>query len=169
MNASSIKQRAREELRNYAIVAGYLYICFAALLLYKDALLQEQGLSLLPHGIAAAKALILGKFILLGEAAGVGRRVHARTLFGTIAIRSVQFFLLLLVLSAIEELVVGKVHGHSFSETLAEYERHSALEMLAKCLLLLLVLVPLIAFREFVGVMGPGTVRAEPPPSPPVR
>ena len=126
MSAPSIKQRAREELRNYAIVAGYLYVCFAALLLYKDALLQEQGLSLLPHGIAAAKALILGKFILLGEAAGV-----------------------------------GKVHGHSFAETLAEYERHSALEMLAKCLLLLLVLVPLIAFREFVGVMGPGALRGK--------
>jgi len=161
MNASTIKQRAREELRNYAIVAGYLYICFAALLLYENALLQEQGLSLLPHGIAAVKALILGKFILLGEAVGVGKRVHARTLLGTIATRSVQFFVLLLVLSAIEELLVGKVHGHSFAETLAEFERHSALEMLAKCLLLLLVLVPLIAFKEFVRVMGPGALPAK--------
>lgn len=161
MDALTIKQRAREELRNYAIVAGYLYVCFAALLLYKDALLQEEGLSLLPHGIAAVKALILGKFILLGEAVGVGKRVHARTLLGTIATRSVQFFLLLLVLSAIEELLVGKVHGHSFTETLAEYERRSALEMLAKCLLLLLVLVPLIAFKEFVRVMGPGALRGK--------
>lgn len=91
MNASTIKQRAGEELRNYAIVAGYLCVCFAALLLYKDALLQEQGLSLFPHG----------------------------------------------------------------------YERHSALEMLAKCLLLLLVLVPLIAFKEFVRVMGPGALRGK--------
>jgi len=161
MSASTIKQRAREELRNYAIVAGYLYICLAALLLYKDALLQEQGLSLLPHGIAVAKALILGKFILLGEAAGLGKRVHAHTLLGTIAVRSVQFFLLLLVLSVVEELVVGKVHGHSFAETLAEYERHSVLEMLAKSLLLLLVLVPLIAFRAFVGIVGPGVLRGK--------
>jgi hypothetical protein len=161
MSESSLKQRAREELRNYAIVATYLYVCFAAILLYESALLREQGVSFLPHGIAIAKALILGKFILLGKAAGVGERIHARTLLGAIATRSVLFLLLLVVLSVIEELVVGKVHGHSVAETLAEYEQHSALEMLAKCLLMLLVLIPLIAVEALVRVMGPDVLRGK--------
>jgi hypothetical protein len=160
MSEGSIKERARMELRNYAIVAAYLYVCFGALLLYKSALLQQEGVSVLPHGIAAVKALVLGKFILLGEAAGVGKRARGRTLAGAIAIKSVLFFALLVALSVVEELVVGRVHGHSFAQTIAEFERHSLLEMLATSLLLLLVLVPLIAFKEFARVIGPGALRS---------
>jgi hypothetical protein len=163
MSDGNVRERAREELRNYAIVATYLYVCFGALLLYKSALLQQAGVSPLPHGIAVVKALVLGKFILLGEAAGVGKLARGRTLAGAIAMKSVQFFALLVVLSVIEELVVGRVHGHSFAQTIAEFEQHSLLEMLATCLLLLLVLVPLIAFKEFTRVIGPGALRARPP------
>jgi len=156
--APSLKERARHELRNYAIVAAYLYVCFATFMLYKSALLREEGLGLLPHGIAAIKALILGKFILIGEAAGVGTRIGRRTLLTTIATKTLLFFLLLVVLSVMEELLVGKAHGHSFAQTLADYEKHSVLEMIATCLLLLVVLVPLITAKEFSRALGPGVL-----------
>jgi hypothetical protein len=155
----SLKERAREELRNYALVATYLYVSFAALMLFRNALLQEAGLSSLPLGFAAIKALILGKFILLGEAAGVGTRIGRGTLLKAIATKALLFFLLLVVLSVLEELLVGKVHGHSFAQTLAEYERHSVLELIATGLLLLLVLLPLIATQELNRVLGPGVLR----------
>jgi len=155
----SLKERAREELQNYAVVATYLYVCFAALMLFKNALLQQEGLSLLPHGIAAIKALILGKFILLGEAAGVGTRIRGRTLLAAIATKALLFFLLLIVLSVLEELLVGKVHGQSFAQILGEYERHSVLEMIATGLLLLLVLLPLIATQALNRALGPGVLR----------
>jgi len=155
----SLKERAHEELHNYAVVATYLYVCFAALMLFKNALLQEEGLSALPLGFAAIKALILGKFILLGEAAGVGTRIGGRTLLKAIATKAVLFLLLLVVLSVLEELLVGMVHGHSFAQTLGEYERRSVLEMIATCLLLLLVLVPLIATQELNRALGPGVLK----------
>lgn len=148
MNKTSLKERAAEELRNYAIVAAYLYVCLGAILLYKTALLREEGVAFLPHGLAAIKALILGKFILIGEAVGVGSRVQPRSLASAIATRSVLFFVLLIALSVVEELVVGKVHGRSFAATVAEFRAHAGLEMLATSLLMLLVLVPLIAFKE---------------------
>lgn len=156
--APSLKERARRELRNYAIVAAYLYVCFAIVLLFKSALLREEGLEFLPHGIAAIKALILGKFILIGEAAGVGTRIGRRTLLTTIATKVLLFFLLLVALSVIEELLVGAAHGHSFAQTLAGYEKHSLLELIATCLLLLLVLVPLITAKEFSRALGPGVL-----------
>ena len=148
MSEASLKERAREELRNYAIVAAYLYVCFGAILLYKTALLREEGVAFLPHGLAAVKALILGKFILIGEAVGVGARTQPRSLVSAIATRTALFFVLLLVLSVVEELVVGKMHGHSFCETIAEFREHAGLEMLATSILMLLVLIPLIAFKE---------------------
>lgn len=159
MNNATLKERAREELRSYAIVATYLYFCFAAVLLYKSALLREAGIGFLPHGVAAIKALILGKFILIGEAVGVGNRARrGRTLIHAIATKSVLFFLFLLLLSAAEELLVGKLHGHTMGQTLAEFQEHSALEQLAKSLLVLLTLVPLIAVRELSQALGPGVL-----------
>ena len=148
MSETGLKERAREELRNYAFVAAYLYVCLGAILFYKTALLREEGVAFLPHGLAAIKALILGKFILIGEAAGVGSRVQPRSIVSAIATRTALFFLLLIVLSIIEELVVGKVHGRSLAETIAELRAHAGLEMLATSVLVLLILVPLIAFKE---------------------
>jgi hypothetical protein len=148
VSEASLKQRAREELRNYAFVAAYLYVCFGAILFYKSALLQEEGVAFLPHGLAAIKALILGKFILIGEAVGVGNRAQSRSILSAIATRTVPFFVLLIVLSVIEELVVGKMHGRSLAETVAEFREHAGLEMLATSVLVLLILIPLIAFKE---------------------
>jgi Na+-transporting NADH:ubiquinone oxidoreductase subunit NqrD len=148
VSEGSLKERAREELRNYAIVAAYLYVCFGAILLYKTALLREEGVAFLPHGLAAIKALILGKFILIGEAVGVGARAQPRSLLSAIATSTALYFLLLVALSIVEELIVGKVHGHSLAETIAEFREHAGLELLATSFLMLLILVPLIAFKE---------------------
>lgn len=65
--ASGMTHRVVHELRQYAVISAYLYVCFGALLLYKTAILNGQGISYAPYGIAAIKALILGKFILLGR------------------------------------------------------------------------------------------------------
>ena len=160
MADATLRQRAGEELRSYAIISTYLFLCFSAVLLYKSALLREAGVGFLPHGIAAIKALILGKFILIGEAVGVGDGARrGPTLIHAIAIKSVLFFLFLLVLSVAEELLVGKLHGRSFGQIVAEFQEHSALEQLARSLLLLLTLVPLIAVRELSEALGPGELR----------
>ena len=152
-----IKERVRTELRAYAITSLYLYVWLAALLLYKSALLREGGPSYLPLGLAAGKALILGKFVLLGESFGVGSRVGARTLLQRIAWKSVSLFLLLLLLSLVEEFVVGWAHGRSAAQTMAEYEAH--LEQGATCLLMLLVLVPFVATKQISVALGPGVLR----------
>jgi hypothetical protein len=152
----NLKERAREELRNYAAIVAYLYVCFAAVFFYRAALLQDAGPGFLPHGVALVKALILGKFFMLGEAAKVGTRVGGRSIWGAIATKSLLFFLLLVALSVLEELVAGKIHGRSFAQSLAEIEQRSVRETLATCLLLLLVLIPLIGVKELSRAMGPG-------------
>jgi hypothetical protein len=155
----SLKERARDELRNYAIVAAYLYICFAVLMFYESTLVTKQSDALFLHGLAAIKALVLGKFILIGEAIGAGSHLQIGTLAKRIASRSLQLLLVLIVLSVIEELVVGRVHGQSLAETVAGYEQRSPIAMLAKCLLMLLILVPLVAVKELNRTLGPGVLR----------
>lgn len=158
-NKGSLPDRLRHELREYAIVAVYLYVCFAVLLLYKDAILREEGLSYLHFGFAAGKALILGKFMLLGEAAGIGSRGDARNLLSHIARKIALFLLLLIVLTVLEELLVGLIHGRTVGDVAADFEARSMLELTATCLYMVLVLTPYIGVRELSRALGPGTLR----------
>jgi hypothetical protein len=94
MTKGEAKDRLREELRDYLVVSSYLFVCFSAVLFYGATVRggSAPGLDLL--GLAAAKALILGKFTLIGEAVGIGTRLKA----GTLA-RYIMRKLLLLVLA----------------------------------------------------------------------
>lgn len=159
VHAGGVKARLREELHKYLVVSGYLYVCFLAIVLFKMAVLRDAGIAYVPLGFAAAKALILGKFLLIGEATHVGSRVGARTVLQRIVRRVVLLFALLIVLVVVEELLVGWFHGHPLAQTLAEY-RHRLPEVLAMLLLLLLILVPLVAVMEVGRAMGPGALRA---------
>lgn len=154
-----VKERLREELRSYLWVSAYLFVCFSAILLYKSAILREVGQHFLPFGLAAGKALILGKFILLGEAAGVGTRIGARNLLQRIVRRTVLFLVLLVVLTLVEEFIVGLVHGHSIGQVLAGFAGDALPERLASILLMLLVLVPLAAVTEVSRALGSGGLR----------
>jgi hypothetical protein len=159
MPRSTIKDRVGEELRNYAVVAAYLFVCFAAVMFHESTMPGASVSGPFSLTTAAIKALILGKFILIGEAVGIGDRSRAPRLAGAIVFKSLQFLLLLVLLSVAEELIVGKVHGQALSATVADYEQRSVLHMLAKCLLMLLILLPLIATREFSRILGPGVLR----------
>jgi hypothetical protein len=158
-HGGGVKARLHEELRHYLIVSAYLYVCIGAIELFKIAVLRDEGIVYLPLGFAAAKALILGKFLLIGEAARVGSRVGARTVLQRVVRRVALLFALLIVLVVVEELLVGWFHGHPLAQTLAEY-RHRLPEVLAMLLLLLLILVPLVAVTEISRAMGPGALRA---------
>src|SRR5580704_16769453 len=94
---TSIAHKALHELLEYAVVSAYLYICLGALILLKVAILNAQGVSYAPYGLAAIKALVLGKFILVGRAAALGDRYRYRRAIYVIAYKAFAFLILLLV------------------------------------------------------------------------
>lgn len=156
----SIGQRFVKELREYLIISFYLWICFAALLIYKTAILQAEHVEFLPLGIATVKALILGKFILVGKAVKLGTRVKSSIVLNKIMWKSVAFLLLLLVFTAIEELVVGLIHSHSVTSIVSEFTARPWLESFAPAVVVLLVLIPMITFEEIDHALGEGKLRS---------
>jgi hypothetical protein len=150
-------ERLREELQRYLAISAYLFAAFCALLFLRSVLMGRSDGTLLLLGTAAGKALILGKFILIGEAARIGTRIRARTLLQLIAIRSVLFLLLLVVLTIVEEIVVGQVHGRSVAEVMGEFGARSA-EITARCIVMLMLLLPLVTMTEMDRILGRGTL-----------
>ena len=156
---SSVGHRFMEEMRAYAIISLYLWICFSALLLYKTAVLRAENVQFLPLGTAAVKALISGKFILIGKALKAGARVKPDVLLPRIVWKSLAMLLLLLVFTAIEELIVGLVHGQATSEIIVEFLNRSWLQNIAQSVVMLLVLIPMISFEEIDHVLGDGRLK----------
>lgn len=154
----SLADRARAELREYAVIAAYLFVCLSIVLLYKTSILRESGVAPLPFGLAAVKALILGKFMLLGAQVHLGARRKARSLLHLIVRTAFMYLLLLVVLTVLEEFVVGWIHGHAFAQTLAEFGQHSSLEILTTVILMFCILIPFVAVREIARALGPGVL-----------
>jgi hypothetical protein len=154
-----LKDRIRAELRDYAVVAGYLFVCIGALELYRTAILRDAGIAYSPFGFAIVKALILGKFALLGKAAGVGTRGSSQSLGWRILRKAFLFALLLVVLMVLEELASGWLHGRSVAETVAEVGAAPLLTLFADAIMLMLMGLPLLATVEISDALGPGRLR----------
>ena len=63
------------------------------------------------------------------------------------------------MLTVVEELVVARLHGHAFVATWAKYQQKPVAPLFAKSLVVLLILLPLVATREFSPTLGPGVLR----------
>jgi hypothetical protein len=135
-------------------VALYLYVCLGAILLYRAAILGEHRFGAVPYGTAAIKALVLAKFVLLGEAARLGERMAPRGLVAAIAQRSILFVALLAGLTLVEEVVVGLVHGEAALASLSAFVTGRWAEIGASSLLLWLVLIPYAATQHLRAAMG---------------
>ncbi|MCX7054918.1 MAG: hypothetical protein NTU56_12025 [Proteobacteria bacterium] len=155
----TLKERAIEELHTFKLVAGYLFVCLAVLMFYESTLPGGADAGVFSLGAAAIKAAILAKFLLLGQALGVGEKARVAQWGPAVFAKSVQLWLLVIALSVMEELLVGRYHGIPLVATLADYESRSITHMLAKSLVVLLILLPLIATREFSRTLGPGVLR----------
>jgi hypothetical protein len=154
-----VKERLGAEFRKYALVSGYLFVCFSVILFYEASLLPERDAGLLHYSVALGKALVLGKFILLGEALRLGTRPYAPSLLHRIAWKSVALLALLVLLTGIEEVIVGLVHGESIRAILSGIGSRPWTHWLGPVLLVLLVLIPLTATSELDRALGAGRLK----------
>jgi hypothetical protein len=154
---ATLAQRARRELIEFLVISFYLYICFGALIFYKASILHSEGIEFSVYGMAIAKALILGKFLLTLQAFKIGEdKKHASTALANILKKSLLFSLLLFALTIVEELIVGHFHGRASREVLSEIAGGSLQQAFAVALLLFLILIPYFAFREIAARLGEG-------------
>jgi hypothetical protein len=151
---ASVREKIISELTELAIITAYLYVCFAALIQLKAAVLQAQGVPFAPLGIAAIKAVICAKFMLLGSAFRIGERFTKPPLIVSTLYRSIAFLVLLIVLNLIEEAVVGVVHGKTVLDSIADIAGGTWYQIVVTSFILLLVLIPYFAFRALGDVVG---------------
>ena len=68
------RQRAMNEFQELAVIFVYLYITLGAVILMKTAVLHTQGIEFAFWGVGIVKAVVLAKFIMIGQAMKIGDR-----------------------------------------------------------------------------------------------
>lgn len=155
----SLARRAKDEMIRYLVTSLYLYVCFAAVLFYRDAVLSAHGVAFTAYGLAIVKALIMGKFMMLGHALHLGENFRHKALVYPLLYRSALFLGVLLILSVIEEVVRGLLHGESLADALSGFAGGTWQQIVAICFLMWLILLPYFAFRLAEEALGAGTLR----------
>ena len=153
---ATLLQRAMHELKELAFISLYLYITIGAVILMKAAVLHTQGIEFTPWGIAIVKAVVLAKFILLGDAVKIGERATTSPLIWPTLRKAFAFLALLIIMTIIEEAVVGLFHRQSIAASLGELVGPRFEETIAGFLIMLLVLIPFFAFRVLDEALGKG-------------
>ncbi|HLY03025.1 MAG TPA: hypothetical protein VKR56_11105 [Candidatus Cybelea sp.] len=156
--ATSVARKLEHELREYAVAVLYLTVCFGAINFYSDALLNAHGVSYWSYGWGLIKALILAKFILVGQTLHLGERYATRRFIYVVAVKALVFLVFLVILSFVENAIVGFFHGQGLSASSATFGGTLPL-LLATCLIMLLILIPFLAFRELNEALGEGGLR----------
>ncbi len=151
-----LHQRAMLELKELAFITFYLYISLGAVILMKSAVLHTQGIEYTPWGIAIVKAVVLAKFMLLGEAIKIGGRSTTGPLIWPTLQKAFGLLVLLIIMTIIEEAVVGLFHHRSITASLGDLFGRRLEETLAGYLIMLLVLLPYCAFRVLEEALGEG-------------
>lgn len=151
---TSIRERAIDELKEFLLVAAYLYICFTALAYLKYAILQAHGIAFAPFGFAAVKAVICAKFMSVGHALRLGERYKTQALIWPTLHRSLVFLVLLLVLNLLEEIAVGLLDHRTLADSIAAVGGGTFHQVIATAAIMLLILIPFFAFRSLGEVIG---------------
>ena len=153
-NPSSIRERLKQEGREFLIIFLYLALCLTVLLLFKQAILADYQISYLRHGYAIVEALMLSKMIVLGQAWRLGERYSQSPLIYPTLYKALIFTLLVIVFSLIEHLLDGFLHQETPAETIHKMLAGGWHEMLASALIMFFIFIPFFAFQEVGRLMG---------------
>jgi hypothetical protein len=150
----SLAKRATNELKEFAVVALYLWVCFTAVLYLKASILQAEGIEFAPFGFATIKALICAKFVSVGHMLRAGERFQSLPLIWPTLYKSLVFLVLLLALNALEQIAEGQIHHRTIADSLAEFGGGTLDQLIATSIIGLLILIPFFAFRTLGEVVG---------------
>src|SRR5262249_31734866 len=151
---ASLGERAIHELKDFVVIAAYLFVCFAAVAYFKASILKAHGISFAPFGFAVVKAVICAKFVSMGQIFHLGERFKSLPLIWPTIYKSLCFLSMLIVLNALEEVFVGFLHGRTIVDSMADFGGGTMDQLIATSFIGFLMLMPFFAFRTLGEVVG---------------
>ena len=147
----SLKQKAAHEFKEFVVIFLYLTFFLCAVGTYRMLLLNDFRDAYLNYGFALINALVIGKVILIGEYAHLGKKYETRYLLFSSIYKAFLFSLLVFAFHIVEEAIKRLLHGESTAAALHNIQID---DVLGRSLVVFCTFVPLFGFRELRRVLG---------------
>jgi hypothetical protein len=144
------------ELKSMLLVFVYLVLVLGSFAIYRRVLLAEYRIPFFQYGYSILESLVLAKVIVFGRFLRLGERFSSRPLIVSTLYKALWFSLLILSFSILEHLIVGWLHGKTIGVIFTEILDEGVWEILARSLVKVLALLPLLAIWEIGRVLGEG-------------
>jgi len=154
------KQKIVYEMTEYWINLVYLAVVFFTFTSYRRLILAEHQVGYLHYGIAVIEAAVLAKVILIGEAAGAGRKYENRPLIIPALYKTIVFAIWVVVFKVLEHVIGGLVRGKGLAGGFHDLISEGWYEILANALVMISAFVSFFAIKELGRVMGRERLRA---------
>jgi hypothetical protein len=150
----SLKSRALDELRQYAIITLYLWLLFAVFSLYRRLILQEHGISAWQQGFAIVNALVFGKVILIAQALNLeaGLRKYPRIFI--VLGNALMFTIVLILFHVLEDAVKAWFEGRPLATSVADFGGGTLSGFLTLGAIFFVALIPFFGMQEVARAVG---------------
>jgi len=150
----SLRERALDELKKYAVITLYLWVLFVLFATYKRMLLQENGISPWNQGFAIVNALIFGKVVLIAQALNLGRNLKDQALIWVVIGKSLLFTVVLILFHIAEEAIRAWSKGLPLATAISDFGGGTWLGLVTYAAIFFVALIPFFAFQEVAEVVG---------------
>jgi hypothetical protein len=152
----TLKEKAYQEMKEFVVMALYLWLVFGLFIVYKSVVLAEYHIDFAANGIALINALALAKVMLLAKGLHLGEQFNDRPLIYPTLVKSAMFAVVLACFKILEEFAIGLYHHKSFRESMAHLAGGTGKGIVAFTVILFVILIPFVGFGELQRVFGEG-------------
>src|SRR5271154_2972255 len=116
----SLKTRALDELRQYAVITVYLWLLFAVFSLYRRMILEEHGISAWGQSLAIVNALVFAKVILIAQALNLEAGLRKYPRIYIVLGNAVLFTIVLVAFHVFEDGIKAWFEGRALATSIAD-------------------------------------------------
>ena len=149
-----LKERAKDQLRNFALMFLYLWIVFGLLAVHESFVLSQHQIAYHSHGFAIVNALIFAKVMLMAEDLNLGHRLNEKPLIYSILFKSFLFGVTLICFHILEHVLIGIWNRMTVAASLSEIGADKFGVTVSGGIIATVTLVPFFILREISRVMG---------------
>ncbi|MDR3420084.1 MAG: hypothetical protein P4L80_02390 [Xanthobacteraceae bacterium] len=150
----SLKARAKDQIRDFALMFLYLWVVFGLLAAHESIILSQHQIDYRFHGVAVVNALIFAKVMLVAEDLHLGRGFDDKPLAYSVLLKSLLFGVALICFHIVEHVLIGLWDGRPLAQSLAEVDANKLMGIVLLGIISTVALVPFFILREVGRVIG---------------
>lgn len=148
------KARAKDQLRDFALMFFYLWIVFGMMAIHEAIILSQHQINYVSHGLAVVNALVFAKVMLVAEDFHLGHRLHGKPLIYSVIFKSVLFAIALICFHIVEHVLIGVWDGRPIAQSIAEVGANRLAGIVSLGIIGTIALAPFFLLSEISRVIG---------------